>query len=114
MTGYDVDILCGEWETGDTPWVQSGEKYNVLLPIKEIVRHPNFDATEGAGPIGGSDIAIFKVDDSAIQKKANSLRLYPICLPSAEKVKPGKQTGIHAGWSKPPPLHFIQEQATGQ
>jgi len=112
MTGDDVDILCGEWETGDTPRVLSDERYNVLLPIKDIVRHPNFNTSEGAGPIGGSDIAIFKVDDSSIQGKS-SLRLYPICLPSKEKETPGKQTGIHSGWSKPPPFHFIEERAEG-
>jgi hypothetical protein len=113
MTGDDVEILCGEWETGDTPQVLSDEKYNVLLPIKVIVRHPNFNTSTGAGPIGGSDIAIFKVDDSSIQNKVSSLRLNPICLPNKDKQKPGKQTGIHAGWSKPPPFHFIEDQAQG-
>ena len=113
MTGDDVEILCGEWETGDTPRVLSDERYNVLLPIKDIVRHPNFNTSEGAGPIGGSDIAVFKVDDSSIQSKASSLRLNPICLPNKEKEKPGKQTGIHTGWSKPPPFHFVEERAEG-
>merc|ERR1712106_835017 len=46
--------------------------------------------------------------------KASSLRLYPICLPNAGKQnKTGKRTGIHSGWSKPPPFHFVQEQAAG-
>jgi hypothetical protein len=109
MTGHDVQIICGEWETGTTPKELSGEKYNVLLPIKEIVRHPNFNTGEG----GGSDIAIFKVDDSSIQMKTSSLRLNPICLPTKQKQKEGNQTGIHTGWSKPPPYYFVEEKAPG-
>ena len=54
-----------------------------------------------------------KVDDSIIKKKGPSLRLWPICLPSGEKKKPGKQTGIHTGWSKPPSFHFLETQAAG-
>ena len=99
--------------TGSALMDLSGEKYNVVIGIKEIVRHPNFNPKEGAGPIGGSDIAVFKVDDSTIQNRANSLRLWPICLPTAEKQKSGERTAIHAGWSKPPPFHFVEEQATG-
>ena len=38
--GYDVEVLCGEWETGDTPSTTSGESYNIVLPIISIVRHP--------------------------------------------------------------------------
>ena len=40
----------------------------VLLPIQEIVRHPNFNTKRGGGPINGSHIAIFKVDDIGIDK----------------------------------------------
>ena len=112
MDGDDVEILCGEWETGDTPRDLSNEPYNVILKIQKIVRHPNFKTKQGFGPISGSDLAIFKVDDSTIKNKA-SLRLYPACLPNAGKQKQGNQTGIHTGWSRPPPFHFIEKQAAG-
>ena len=38
MTGEDVEVVCGEWEIGDTPYSTSGEKYNLVLPIKVIVQ----------------------------------------------------------------------------
>ena len=38
--GSDVEVVCGEWETGNTSASLSGEKYNIILPIIEIVRHP--------------------------------------------------------------------------
>ena len=36
MTGEDVEVVCGEWEIGDTPYSTSGEKYNIVLQIKVI------------------------------------------------------------------------------
>ena len=38
MTGNDVDIFVVSGK-------QSGEEYNVRLPIKEIVQHPNINPT---------------------------------------------------------------------
>jgi len=111
MTGMDAQILCGEFETGPAPSDLSGEKYNVILPINEIVRHPNFNTSEGAGPIDGSDIAVFKVDDGVIQNnRAYSLRIYPACLPLKKR---SSSTGVHTGWSKPPPFHFVNAYAAG-
>ena len=40
MTGFDMEVLCGEWETGATPASVSGEEFNVVLPIIDIIRHP--------------------------------------------------------------------------
>jgi len=111
MTGQDAEILCGEFETGPAPSDLSGEIYNVILPINKIVRHPNFNTSEGAGPIDGSDIAVFKVDDGVIQNnRAYSLRIYPACLPLKKR---SSSTGVHTGWSKPPPFHFVNAYAAG-
>ena len=63
MDPAEMLILCGEWETGPTPIRFSGEKYNVDLQIKEIVRHPDFRPQEGVD--GGSDIAVFKISGEA-------------------------------------------------
>ena len=79
MDGDDAEILCGEWETGDVPRDFSGERYNVVLPIEKIVRHPRFDTTIGPG--AGSDIAVFKVKDGGLAN-SRQLRIYPACLPS--------------------------------
>ena len=37
--GNDVEIICGEWETGSNPASVSGEKFNIIIPIERIVRH---------------------------------------------------------------------------
>mgnify|MGYP001393187412 CR=1 FL=1 len=42
MTGTDAEIVCGEWQTGDTAPTLSGERYNIVLDIYKIVRHPNY------------------------------------------------------------------------
>ena len=56
MAPDEVVILCGEWETGPTPQKSSGEKYNVVLQVKVILRHPAFDAgglgVEGVEGVG--------------------------------------------------------------
>ena len=36
MGGSDAEIICGEWQTGSTQYA-SGEEYNVVLPILEII-----------------------------------------------------------------------------
>ena len=42
LTGEDAEIICGEWETGSFPPIESGEKYNVILDIKDVIRHPDY------------------------------------------------------------------------
>ena len=63
MTGDNADILCGEWDSnGNNDPSTSGEKYNIALTIKEIVRHPDYivnPSTEQS--YLENDIAVFKV-----------------------------------------------------
>ena len=47
MTGKDVEVICGEWEIGSTPQLESGEEYNIIMKIKEIKRHPGFKIDQG-------------------------------------------------------------------
>ena len=47
MSGSDAEVLCGEWETGETPSSVSGEPYNIVLPITSIVRHPDYTISRG-------------------------------------------------------------------
>jgi len=54
MIPDEVVVLCGEWETGPTPRELSGENYNLVLDVKEIIQHPDFDA--GLGLDEGSDL----------------------------------------------------------
>ena len=66
MDGRDAEILCGEWQTGSASLSTSGEEYNVVLPITQIVRHPDFDVADER-PERGSDIGVFKVTDTDIK-----------------------------------------------
>jgi len=98
MAAGDASIVCGRWRY-DLP-----EEDEIVLDITEIVRHPEFDLARG--PISGSDIAVFKVDDSKIDREKQGLN--PACLPS--NTIPSS-SGIHAGWSKPPPISYINNHA---
>ena len=70
MTGSDADILCGEWDSnGNTDPSTSGERFNIALTIKEIVRHPDYrNNLENEQSYLQNDIAIFKVDEGALSK----------------------------------------------
>ena len=73
MTGDDADILCGEWDSnGNISAAVSGERYNIALTIKEIVRHPDYvvnsDQTEQS--YLENDIAVFKVDESPLTQES--------------------------------------------
>merc|ERR1719250_555916 len=88
----------------------TGEKYNVELHILEIIRHPDFDPTKG--PIGGNDLAVFKVSDTKLRNNgASDLDLWPACLHTDGGNK--QRFGIHTGWSDPPPYSFIEREAKG-
>ena len=81
----------------------------MVLPIVEIIQSPAFDA-EDKGPGGGSDIAVFKVNDADLQD-SRKLKIYPACLPPKGRKPPTE--GVHSGWSKPPPLHFLEKHGKG-
>lgn len=68
MTKIDAEIVCGEWETGDTPPESSEEKYNVILQIEEILRHPNYTVNIESSAYIQNDIAVFKVDDTILSR----------------------------------------------
>ena len=70
MTGNDADILCGEWDSnGNTDPSTSGERFNIALTIKEIVRHPDYrNNLDNEQSYLQNDIAIFKVDENALSK----------------------------------------------
>ena len=106
MEGEDAVVLCGEWEIGPTPMEISKERYNVALNVLEIIRHPSFDTEKG--PIAGSDIAVFKVNDEKIRNDVTKkLKLNPACFSNREF----SPSGIQAGWSEPPPFPFLNKFA---
>ena len=110
ISGEDTEILCGEWETSEATPESSKEEYNVVLPIIEVVIHPNFDAS-GEGPGAGNDIAIYKVEDKALVM--SEAKIYPACLPTGNEREPKTKPAVHSGWSKPPPFSFLNKYASG-
>jgi len=110
MTGQDAEILFGEWETGDAPPESSGEKYNIILSINEIKRHPNYSVNKLSGYLQ-NDIAIFKVDIGSLPKSTTMmLGIFPACLPFQQR---RTNIGIHSGWSSPVPFHILTQYAPG-
>ena len=107
MTGDDTEIVCGEWETGPTPMEDSGEEYNIILPIKNITRHPNYTISRGEAnsQFVANDLAVFFVEDEKLQQSENDV--VPICLPTSEHQIP--TTAVHSGWSSPPPIDFLTQ-----
>ena len=103
MEPVDSHILCGEWQLGEVPMELSQEEYNIRLSITEIVRHPGFNLS--MGPLGGSDIAVFKV--RAESGLSNLTKLVPACLP--RRNRPSTTEGLHSGWANPPPFYFLQQ-----
>ena len=72
MTGDDADILCGEWDSnGNNSATASGEKYNIALTIKEIVRHPDYVVNPSSEQSYlQNDIAVFKVDEGPLSEES--------------------------------------------
>merc|ERR1712106_151962 len=100
MLGKDVKIVCGEWATNR----KFADENQFALKIQRIIRHPQFDPA--AGPLSGNDIVVFRVKERGKKAFRNT---FPACLPSGGKVTPS--SGIHTGWSKPPPKKFIRKHA---
>ena len=70
MTGHDAEIICGEWETGDAPSASSGERYNIVLSIDEIVKHPGYTVNVNSSSFWQNDIAVFKVDEGPLSEES--------------------------------------------
>ena len=73
MTGSDAEILCGEWDTSDTPLNESGERYNIVLNIREIIKHPNYKVNVDTSAYLLNDIAVFKVDTALSKVKIEQI-----------------------------------------
>jgi len=125
MKGSDIEILCGEWETGLIPPAASKETRNIALDVVEIIRHPDWDPQPDRGAFAGNDIAVFKVNDEKLKNGGvQRYSLNPVCM-SRKAGKRGSingrqlpdpdnnptKLGIQAGWSEPPPHSFLLKYA---
>ena len=102
MTGTDVEVLCGEWDTA----TDTQEEYNVILPIEKITVHPKFNISRGElnSQFVADDIATLHVSDDNFEAQSRTNNIYPACLPISPTMS---NIAIHSGWSKPPPFEFI-------
>ena len=66
MTGENAEILCGEWETGDAPSISSKEEYNIILEIKDIIRHSDYTVNVKTSAYLQNDIAVFKINENPL------------------------------------------------
>ena len=102
MTGDDAKVLCGEWDTNTS----TEEEYNVVLKIKKIIRHPDYDISRGElnSQFVANDIAVFHVEDEGFESLSATHKIYPACLPSQQLTS---TSGVHSGWAKPPPRELV-------
>ena len=79
-----------------------------VLQIKEIRNHPGY--LPGEGPIEGSDICVYIVDDSKLADWLNLSSLWPACLPQTKEDSyiPGNR-GTIAGWKAPTSFNESQD-----
>jgi hypothetical protein len=40
-------VVCGEWEVGSVPASWSGEQYNIVLDVIQMVPHPLYNVSAG-------------------------------------------------------------------
>ena len=112
MTGEDAVVLCGEWEIGNFSTEQSGEQYNIILPILEVITHPNYTIVRGNrnSQYVENDIALLKVDDEKLRDPEVGSKIKPACLPKG--LSEG-DSAIHSGWSYPPSQEYLTQYASG-
>ena len=109
MTGEDAEIICGEWETGISYY--HGERYNLIMDIKDIIRHPKYAVNINSSAYLVNDIAVFKVNENVISRLDFDIwKIYPACLPLGNSIS---KTGFHSGWSSAIPKHILKKYAPG-
>ena len=74
--------------------------------IYKINEFKNIFTGSGNAQYVGDDVAVIKVVDTSPDLSL----LTPACLPMTST---DSDQGVHAGWSSPPPFHYVQSQAPG-
>ena len=71
MTGEDAEVICGEFQTGNYTAEESGEEFNIILEIKDITVHPDYEISRGEAnsQFVVADIATIKVNEILSQEE---------------------------------------------
>ena len=109
MTGADAEVICGEWDTA----TDTEEDYNVILPIKKITIHPDFNISRGElnSQFVASDIATIHVSDENFEVQSRTHNINPACLPTQPLSESDPVSAVHSGWSRPPQLDYVTTNA---
>jgi hypothetical protein len=86
-----------------------------ILDILEIRNHPDYkpltkDSSVEGGPIDGSDISIYIVDDTILKQRMNKFTIWPACLPKPDNSYVAGNRGILAGWNDPLPTYLYSNK----
>jgi hypothetical protein len=99
----DLIIVCNLTFLGYVPKPQN------ILNVIEIRNHPDYIPLKAedplnSGPIGGSDISVYIVNDTAFT--LDPKYIWPACLPKAKDDYIAGNRGIFAGWIAPVPSNL--------
>lgn len=97
-------VVCGSKSIAEVPEQLTVQK-EVVLNVLSFTNHPEYDLSKG--PVGGYDIAVYKVDDSPLQAKgvvSLASGIWPACFPKETYVK--GVPGVVSGWRDPIPSYF--------
>ena len=105
----DLKIVCNLLSQEALPQ-GLGYPEPVVLSILEIRNHPNYipltESSQAGGPIDGSDISVYIVDDSNFAAQMDPNGTWPACLPKAESAYLPGNRGILVGWNEPVPTYL--------
>ena len=95
----DLQVVCGEFSIEEAPEQLTPEE-EVVMEVSSFTNHPLYDPAKG--PIGGYDLAIFKVKDSPLRQYGAMSRrgIWPACFPKKSYME---APSILAGWKDPRP-----------
>ena len=105
-----VQVVCGSRSIADEVPEQLTVENEVVLNVVSFTNHPQYDPS--LGPIGGFDLAVYKVEDSPLQAPdvvSYDSGIWPACFPKEAYVE--KVPGVVAGWRDPTPTFFSYDDA---
>ena len=102
-------VVCESRSIAEVPEQLTVEN-EVVLTVLNFTNHPQYDLSKG--PIGGYDVAIYKVDDSPLHAPgvvSLASGIWPACFPKEEYFN--ELPGLVSGWKDPTPVYFSYNNA---
>ena len=102
-------MVCGTRSIARVPEELTADT-EVVMDVLSFVNHPQYNQSEG--PIGGYDLAVYKVDDSPLRPPgvvSYNSGIWPACFPKEEYVP--DVPGVVAAWRDPTPNFYSYNDA---